>query len=201
MDAHTPEDILTFWLGPLDAAGFSSADASAVWFRKDEAFDRRVAQQFGKLHEELARGEHAQWLTTPRGRLASVIVLDQFSRNMFRGTPKMFDADPIALAQAQQGIERGDERALAPQERVFLYMPLMHAEDLAAQEACITSFQRLESEVDESKKASIQNNVRFAIAHRDIVARFGRFPHRNEVLGRTSTADEIAFLKTEGSSF
>lgn len=176
----TMEDVLAFWF----------ADP-ARWFRKDPAFDAEIHARFGALHAAIEAGEHEAWRTTPRGALAYVIALDQFARNMFRGTPRSFASDPRALAAATAAIARGDAAALTPPERVFLYMPLMHSEDLADQDRCVALFAAL----------GIAENLAFAEAHRAVIRRFGRFPHRNAILGRPSTPEEIAFLAEPGSSF
>lgn len=175
----TAEDVLAFWF----------ADP-ARWWKKDPAFDAEVSERFLALHEAIDRGEHADWLETPRGALAHVVVLDQFSRNMFRGTARSFASDARALAAARRGVDRGDDRALSDDERPFLYMPFMHSEDLADQDRSCALF-----------AASRPDQARFAVMHRDIIRRFGRFPHRNALLGRASTPEEEEFLKQPGSSF
>ena len=174
------DEILEFWF----------ADPGR-WWKKDPAFDAEIRSRFSDLHESIERGEREDWRETPRGALAYVIVLDQFSRNMFRGTSRMFASDAQALAAAHAAIERGYDQALAPAERTFLYMPLMHSEDLADQERCVALFQSV----------AAPDPVRYAEQHRDIIRRFGRFPHRNEILGRASTPDELEFLTQPGSSF
>ncbi len=179
----------------------AAAATAARWFTKDEAFDRALRDRFGALHEEVLRGEHEDWRETPRGLVAYVIVLDQLSRNMFRGTARMFAADERALEAAVEGIERGDDRRLPHAAGSFLYMPLMHAEDLAAQERCVELFRALAGEARGRAKENAETALRFAVQHRDIVARFGRFPHRNALLGRESTEEERAFLQQPGSSF
>lgn len=194
------EDVLAFWFGELDQQGLASKETTARWFRKSDAFDEEIRSRFGALHAEIARGEREDWLAAPRSRLAYVIVLDQFSRNMFRGTSEMFASDAKALAAAKLSIDAGDDRRHPDAERTFLYMPLMHAESLAEQDCCIELFRALADEAAASGVVA-PNNTEYAIKHRDIVARFGRFPHRNELLGRTSTEEETAFLKEPGSSF
>ncbi len=131
-----------------------------------------------------------QWRSTPLAALALVVVLDQFSRNMFRGTPRAFAGDPAALAAATVALERGFDRLLSPAERIFMYLPFEHAEDLAAQHRSLALFEALDP-----------NDLEYARRHHEIIARFGRFPHRNAVLGRESTPEEIEFLKGPGSSF
>ena len=176
----SPDDVLEFWFG----------QPPERWFRKDPVFDQEIRDRFGRVHDELALGEHDDWLATPRGRLAAVIVLDQFSRNMFRDTAGMFASDPRALEIALEGIARGDDRTLPEAQRSFLYMPLMHAEDREIQERSVALFGALGGD-----------GAKYAEMHRDIVQRFGRFPHRNAILGRTSTPEEVEFLTQPGSSF
>lgn len=192
------ESVLTFWFGELSEHGADQTH-QRNWFTKDEAFDASIRASFLEEHQAITRGEREAWLSTPRGRLAYVIVLDQFSRNMFRGTPETFASDAKALAVAKAGIDAGEDRSLAVDERVFLYMPLMHSEALADQDRCVDLFSALSAE--HPNETRIARNVTFAKAHRDIVARFGRFPHRNEILGRSSTSEEQAFLKEPNSSF
>lgn len=192
----TVGEVLDFWFGPLDAAGEATAEKRARWWKKSDAFDEEIRRRFGAIHASVHAGEREAWCETARGRLAYVIVLDQFSRNMFRGTPASFASDARALAAAKEGVLRGHDRELAGAERPFLYMPYMHAEDLAAQDECVALFRAIAEDA-----GGDESNLKFAIAHRDIVARFGRFPHRNAILGRASTAEEAEFLTQPGSSF
>ena len=157
------------------------------WFSKDEAFDGEFRERFLAAHEAAARGELDGWGATPEGALALCILLDQFPRNAFRGTPRMFATDAQARAVAKSAIGAGHDRAVDPQLQQFFYLPLMHSEDIADQEMCVALTQGLATD-----------SHRFALMHRDIIRRFGRFPHRNDVLGRTSTPEEIAFLAGGG---
>jgi uncharacterized protein (DUF924 family) len=191
------ERVLNFWIGPLDAAGEPAPGQSKRWYSKDPEFDARIRAEFGADLERAARGELDDWKSTPRGRLALVILLDQFSRNLHRGTAAAFANDARALALSREGISRGEDRTLAAVERQFLYMPLMHAEDREAQDLCVEVFRRASAELG----GKLDGVIPYAERHREIVARFGRFPHRNEMLGRSSTAEEIEFLKEPGSSF
>ncbi len=176
--ATEPADILAFWR----AAGPDK------WFNKNDAFDAEVRQRFLDTYEAAAAGRLAAWEDDADGALARVIVLDQFARNMFRGSPRTYAADPLARAAAERAIARGFDRRFALPERLFFYLPFMHAEDLADQERCIALL-RDAGEVDWMKDAQ---------EHADIIRRFGRFPHRNGVLGRTTTPDEQAFLDAGG---
>ena len=183
--------MLLFWFGPPAERG----KAHKRWFVKDPAFDAEIRDRFLPLYEEARAGRRAHWKAQPADGLALVIVLDQFPRNMFRGTPRAFESDPLALEAARQAVERGFDRDMPAVERLFLYLPFEHSERLADQELACELMQPLEALQPEL------DAYRYAVLHRDIVARFGRFPHRNAVLGRPSTPEEIAFLKGPGSSF
>ena len=193
--------VLDFWFGSFDAAGLADAAHQARWWKKDPAFDAELRQRFGAEVLAAAAGKRDLWLVTPRGRLAVVILLDQCSRNIFRDTPAMFAQDARALAIACDGLERGDDRDLQTDERAFLYLPLMHSESLADQERCVILFAALRDRLSGPARERLAGNARFAVAHRDIIARFGRFPHRNSILGRPSTPEELQFLTEPGSSF
>jgi uncharacterized protein (DUF924 family) len=195
------EKVLSFWFGELDAHGAPTPETSARWFKKDAAFDQAIRDGFATLHAAVHAGEREDWLATTRGRLAYVIVLDQFSRNMFRDTPAMFASDPRALAAALDGIERGADRELGAAERAFFYMPLMHSEDLAVQDRCVAVFGTWRDGLVDDLRKRAESSVDYAEKHRAIVRRFGRFPHRNAILGRPSTPEEVEFLSQPGSSF
>lgn len=196
-----PEEILSFWFGELDELGRAAQACQDRWWSKDPALDAQIRQRFEPTHAAITRGELESWLDTPRTRLAYIVVLDQFSRNMFRDTAAAFASDPVALRAALTGIDAGMHRQLKLDERGIFYMPLMHSESLADQERCVALFLELASEVTGSARASMLSRVGFAERHRDIVKKFGRFPHRNAVLGRKSTSDELEFLEGPGSSF
>ncbi|MBD5801861.1 hypothetical protein AZOA_12860 [Azoarcus sp. Aa7] len=175
-------ETLEFWFDEL---------SPAQWWKKDAAFDRMIAERFGDVHAQAARGELFEWRETPAGRLAEVIVLDQFSRNMFRDSAAAFACDGMALVLAQEAIAAGAEQALRPVERSFLYMPFMHSESQRIHEIAVQLFER----------NGIPDNLVFELRHKAIIERFGRYPHRNAVLGRESTPDEVDFLKQPGSRF
>ena len=196
-----PEVILHFWFGELDEHGRADQATQARWWSKDPALDAEIRREFGSTLAAITRGELDAWLAAPRSRLAYIVVLDQFSRNMFRGTAGMFASDPLALRAALTGIDAGMDKALRLDERATFYMPLMHCEELATQERCIALFVALANELSGSARASMLNRVGYAERHRDIVKKFGRFPHRNALLGRASTPDELDFLDGPGSSF
>ncbi len=195
------EPVLEFWFGTLDQKGRADADHVGRWWKKDDDFDAEIRQRFSALHEAIVARRHEEFRAEPRGRLAYVIVLDQFSRNMFRGSERMFEGDEQALQAADEGVRAGHDRALAFDERTFLYMPFMHSEKLEDQDRCVALFQALRSEVDDTLRERVDSSIEFAGRHRDIVQTFGRFPHRNAVLERTSTAHELEFLLKPGSSF
>jgi len=196
-EAHS---VLTFWFGNTNALT-TAPELSARWYKKDPGFDREIRARFLDLYLALLRREHESWLEEPEPCLAYLITLDQFGRNMFRDTALAFAADPVALRVAQHAITRGYDLALVGDMRAFMYLPLMHSEDLGVQEECVRCFHALCNEMQGELKAHFENNLSFAVRHRDIVARFGRFPHRNALLGRTSSPEELAFLEQPGSGF
>ena len=177
-----PEDILQFWFESLEPA---------QWWRVDPALDALIRQRFGALHRAAVAGECWTWRTRPEGRLAEIIVLDQFSRNLLRGTPGAFAADPMALALAQEAVACGADLALPIERRFFLYMPYMHSESALIHAQAEALF----------RERTPQKNFEAELAHKAIIDRFGRYPHRNAMLDRTSTEEELAFLKLPGSSF
>src|SRR5690606_14007330 len=159
--------------------------------------------KFSAVFSELldAKEQRPSWAEGPRGLHAAIIVLDQFSRNMFRDTPQMFSGDAMALRLCYEFIALGFDKRVPPALCTFAYMPLMHSERLVDQERCIELFQQLADSLEGTRREALLYNVDFAIRHRDIIAQFGRFPHRNEILGRESSPQEIDFLKRPGSSF
>ena len=182
-------EVLEFWFGAPRGA------RRKAWFEKDPAFDARIRERFLPLHEALARGEHAQWLDDAEACLARIVVLDQFPRNMVRGTPLAFATDALALRSARHGLAQGYDRRLLPVERMFVYLPFEHSEVLADQERACELCRPL------AAFPETEDVYRYALAHRDVIARFGRFPHRNAILGRASTPEELEFLKQPGSGF
>jgi uncharacterized protein (DUF924 family) len=180
--------VLDFWFGPPPLA---SRDP---WFRKDPAFDESIRARFGGLVDQTLAGPLG-WGPDPRARLAEILVLDQFPRNLFRDSPRAFSGDPRALALAQDHIAAGHHRRLPAIHQAFLFMPLEHSEDLDAQEECVTLFRELEGVTG---LPLLGDFLRYAEAHRDVIARFGRFPHRNALLGRESTPEELDYLRRHG---
>jgi len=186
--------VLRYWLGE-DESREGCEDRKRVWFEKSDATDNYVRQRFGELAERAARGELEGWARTPRGRLALVIVLDQFPRNLHRGEARAFACDEAALRLCLEGLERGDDAAYSPLERAIFAMPLQHAEDLALQEKGVRYFEELARQVSDDVRPVFEEFRDFARRHRDAIARFGRFPHRNALLGRSSTTAEEEFLR------
>ena len=193
--------VLSFWFGDLDADGLAAPDRAGRWWTKNPDFDAEIRDRFGAEHAAVAAGLREGWRATARGRLAEVVVLDQFSRNLFRGTARMYAWDATAIALAERALALGDDSRLATDECAFLYMPFMHSESLADQARCVALFEAHAASLSDRARERIEGNLRFALDHRDIVARFGRFPHRNALLGRISTPDEETFLRQPGSSF
>ncbi|CAZ88553.1 MAG: DUF924 family protein [Thiomonas sp.] len=177
-----PDAVLDFWFREIEPA---------QWFKADPAFDALLRTRFGALHSQAVRCELFTWRATPQGRLAEIIVLDQFSRNLFRGDPRAFAADAQALTLAQEAVACGADQALTQQQRIFAYMPYMHSESASIHVVAETLF----------RANGLANNLDFELRHKAIIDRFGRYPHRNAILGRESTDEEIEFLKLPGSSF
>jgi uncharacterized protein (DUF924 family) len=197
----THESVIDFWFGDLDEEGLASPTLSQRWWQKDSVFDELIRTRFAALRERLLAGECSPWLALPHGRLAAIIVLDQLSRNMYRDTPDMYAADPMTLRLVEEGLALGQDRELETDPRVFFYVPLMHQESLAAQNRCVELLESFLDTLTGRSRERVAQNLKFAIAHRDIVARFGRFPHRNTILSRESTPSELEFLRQPGSSF
>jgi uncharacterized protein (DUF924 family) len=168
------EDILEFWFRTLQPSD---------WYKKSDELDEQIKERFEPVYRQVVAGETSDWRGTPEGRLAEIIVLDQFSRNMFRGSPESFVADPLALALAQEAVRNGDDQKLEMRQRVFVYMPYMHSESARVHEQAMDLF-------------ADTPNLEYEIKHKAIIDRFGRYPHRNDVLGRESTAEELEWMKT-----
>lgn len=189
------DDILDFWFGQLGSDGMPVDNRNALWFGRDCAVDALLRERFGRWLERGIAGELDHWADSDRGLVALVVLLDQFSRNIHRGSARSFAADPQALALAGRAIAGGRHETLPTAHRAFLYMPLEHCEDLDTQERCVALFQELAAGSGHEQVAGFE---RFALAHRDVIARFGRFPHRNALLGRTSTGEELDYLDKHG---
>jgi uncharacterized protein (DUF924 family) len=186
------EAILEFWFGRPGSAGYG--DSRAEWFLKSPTFDAVIRERFGAVIEAALAGGFADW-TPPRPALARILLLDQFTRNAFRDTARAFAGDALALTLASEAVARGDDDQLIAIERSFLYLPFAHAESVAAQERALELFGRLR------ETSGLAEPLRWAEQHARVIQLFGRFPHRNSILGRESTAEEIAFLAAPGSRF
>jgi len=180
------QDVLDFWFLPAGTSGHLTA--RQAWFRKDPAFDDEIRTRFEPLIRRAIAGELQDWEDEPRGALARILLLDQFTRNIWRDTPQAFSGDAAALAGAQRALDAGHDQAVSPVERAFFYLPFEHSEDLADQDRGIALY----------TAAGDTDGLKWAKIHHDIIARFGRFPHRNAVLGRATTAEEQAFLDDGG---
>jgi len=176
------QDILDFWFSP---------ETQPNWFAKSDQFDQSLKEKFGDILEQASKAELWSWRKNADGRLAEILVLDQFSRNIFRDTPGAFAQDSLALALAQEAISQDLDKQLSPEQRSFLYMPFMHSESKLIHEFALKLFQRLGN----------PENLEYEIKHKIIIERFGRYPHRNQILGRESTEEELSFLTQPDSSF
>ncbi len=176
------QQIIDFWYVEVDPK---------QWWRQDDEFDHRIAERFGDVHAQAVQCELYAWRRQPLGRLAEIIVLDQFSRNIYRGTSQAFAADPLALALAQEAVAVETAAKLETHHRAFLYMPYMHSESRRIHEIAVELF----------SENGLESYLDFELRHKAIIDRFGRYPHRNKMLGRNSSEEESDFLKTLGSSF
>lgn len=183
-----PEEILDFWFGGEE--GFREA-----WFRRDEDFDREVRERFQEDYERATAGELDDWMASPRGTLALVLLLDQFPRNLFRDDPRAYATDGKARQVANHAVSTGLDRGLQPIERMFVYLPFEHSEDLEDQRRSVELFLTLDGDLENPEILD------YALRHQRVIERFGRFPHRNEILGRATTPEEAAFLEGRGAPF
>jgi uncharacterized protein (DUF924 family) len=192
MDARVDE-ILEFWFGAPHAPNYGKE--RSFWFTKNPEFDREVCDRFLPIYTQAAAGELDNWQDLPQSCLALLLLLDQFPRNMFRGTPRSFATDAKAQVLANSAIAKGFDQDLLPVQRWFIYLPFEHSENLADQQRCVDLFSTLQGDPDSAK------TIDYALRHKSIIERFGRFPHRNKILGRETTPEEAEFLKQRGSSF
>ena len=190
-----------FWFGSAPDDSVVAAQQTRLWWIKNPATDRLIRDRFAATTEAAARGDLNSWAQQPAGLLALILLTDQFPRNMHRNTPTAFQYDALALQWALDGLERGFDQRLRAIERVFLYLPLEHAESNELQARSVELFTRLFQDVPAEHVETFRGFLVYALRHRSVISRFGRFPHRNAILGRTSTDDEIAFLAKPGSSF
>jgi uncharacterized protein (DUF924 family) len=195
--SHTPQpmEVLTFWLGDALESDWPEGNRSQLWFGGGTEQDRLITQRFGRLVEQALAGGLVDWEVTLPSRLALIILLDQFTRNVYRGQAQAFAGDARAQQLVLHTLAQSEDRQLPRVARVFLYMPLMHAEDLALQDACVARFTELAENAPPELRQTLAGNLRFAQEHRDIVAAHGRFPYRNAAMGRENTPEEALFLQ------
>jgi len=195
------EQVLAFWFGACGADGSLDNAKQKMWFGDGRKYDAQIRERFGDLHARASAGELDAWTTTLPGKMALVIVLDQLSRHIHRATPAAFAQDPAAQRIVTAALDGREDRGLIPAQRAFFYMPLEHAEDIELQRLGVRCFDGLARTVDAQFRKEYDSFLDYAQRHLEIIRRFKRFPHRNAILGRTSTPQEIEFLKQPGSSF
>ncbi|HEY9640093.1 MAG TPA: DUF924 family protein [Coleofasciculaceae cyanobacterium] len=188
--------VLDFWLGVPQAEDTTYPKRRKLWFSKNPQVDQEIRDRFLSLYEQAATGKLAHWQQSPQGCLALLILLDQFSRHLFRGEARSFATDRQAVNIAKGAIAQGFDQQLQPVQRIFIYLPLEHSENLLDQQRSVELFRQLSEAAPE-----LQDTYDFALRHQAVIQRFGRFPHRNSILGRTSTPAELEFLQQPGSSF
>lgn len=198
---QTVDAVLEFWFGDLLNIDSYPKEKSHLWFVKSDQTDNLIQEQFGDLVDEALSGGLTQWEADIRSRLALIILLDQFTRNIYRGKANAFRGDTRAYHLAMDALDQGMDRELKLIERVFLYLPLEHWESMSAQDLSVAAFRRLHKESSDAFRPHAEGFVDYAIRHRDVIVQFGRYPHRNHILGRASTPEELAFLEKPGSSF
>ncbi len=187
------EEVLEFWFGKPDSEDYGQP--RQVWFRKNKEFDEEVKSRFLSIYQQAVEGQLQHWEETAEGCLALIIVFDQLPRNMFRNKPEAFASDYLALKYAKKAIEQNFDSSLLPIQRWFIYIPFEHSENLEDQRTCVQLFSSLEHHPESA------NTIDYARRHLEVIERFGRFPHRNIILGRESTQEELEFLQQPGSSF
>jgi uncharacterized protein (DUF924 family) len=195
------DSILHYWFGNSADDAEVVREKTVLWWKKNPEVDEEIRRRFEAMLESEIKGELASWGNSPRGQLARMLLLDQFPRNMYRGTARAFAYDEQARRLARQALDQGVDRKLRPVERVFIYLPFEHSEDVQDQATGVQLFEALLEEVPATVKQPFQNFLDFAKKHKEIVDNFKRFPHRNPLLGRESTPQELEFLKRPGSSF
>jgi len=199
--SYDSAELLSFWFGPRPLRAEDITARMKTWFGGNAEFDRALAERFAGVARAAAHGELRGWAAEARPRLALILALDQLPRNIYRGDALAFAQDAQALALTQEGMSSGLDQALLPLERLFFYMPLQHSEDRAVQETSVATYEQLARETDELHRATLNGALDYAKQHRDLIARFGRFPHRNRALNRHSTEDEQLFLARGGATF
>jgi len=195
------DEVHRFWFGEVDDWLECTIRNAERWFQRGQELDAPVREQFGALVEAAGHGEVDHWMDTPRGAISLILALDQFPRHIHRGSAHAFDLDGKALRMCQHGVERGLNERLSPVERGFFYLPMEHAEDLEVQEQGVALMHANTRSGPPELREYLENAATYGELHRDIVARFGRFPHRNEVLNRASTEQEVAYLSDGGQRF
>jgi uncharacterized protein (DUF924 family) len=195
------ESILEYWFGTEADDVVAAKQHADLWWKKNPEVDKEIGERFGSLLEAAVNGSLNDWLADTRGRLAMIILADQFSRNIYRGTPRSFASDSFARAWCMAGLEIGADRMLRPIERVFFYLPMEHSESLDDQYRSVTLCKELAESVPEAHRELFDGYLNYAVRHCEIVERFGRFPHRNALLGRRPTNDEQAYLEAGGDHF
>lgn len=188
--------ILNFWFDVPAATDSEYGQQRRLWFHKDPKFDHQIRDKFAEIYQQARQENCASWLANPKTALALTVLLDQLPRNMFRGTPQSFEADTQALHVAQSALARQHDQALLPVERMFFYLPFEHSENLTHQDQAVAYFEALVQVAPE-----LRSSLDYAYRHRSVIAEFGRFPHRNSILSRTSTPAELDFLAQPGSGF
>ena len=195
------QPLLDWWFGHVESPDEIAADKGKLWFGKKDSQDLEARERFGVFVDQALAGELTEWTQRPEGWLALVLLLDQLPRMIFRDSPKAFSGDLRAQKLVAQGIAADFDRQLKPIQRVFIYLVFEHCENLAVQNEAVSRFMDLVAEQPEAERAVFADNLDYAERHRKVIARFGRFPHRNAVLGRESTAEELVFLSEPGSRF
>lgn len=195
------QQLLEFWFGNEVENYAKLEQHSRRWFKKSDAFDEKVRRLFGNFPDDAQQGAYDHWLANDEGRLAVVIGLDQFPRNMYRNTARSFRYDKLALQHAIMSIDSDTPQRLHPIQSIFLYMPLEHAEDIDMQNKCVAGLEALLEMCADPYREKINNFLDYALAHREVIERFGRFPHRNKILGRESTQQELTYLASGRGSF
>lgn len=196
----SPDDVLQFWLGAPAADAESFGKKVRRWFSTDKALDAEIRTRFGDAVERARDGALDEWAKTPRGRLALIILLDQFTRNLHRGTPRTYENDARALALAEAALDDHDDAELSFEEKMFLYMPLAHSEDVSRQERHVALVVAAANAAPPALEQAYAAATNHAKGYLDQIRRFGRFPHRNAILGRTCTQEEMAFLDSPSTS-
>jgi uncharacterized protein (DUF924 family) len=199
---ETPDSIREYWFGnALEDAAVTAREQAGLWWSKSPELDNEMRRRFEGCVIKAGSGELDHWASNPQDRLALILLTDQFPRSIYRDSARAFAFDTKALSLARDGVDLDFDTSLRPLEKVFFYLPLEHSESLADQQRSVSLFRKLKDEASSDEKPTFADYLEFALRHRDIISRFGRFPHRNKALGRISTPDELSFLQQPGSGF